>query len=84
MNNLPVTSQSLVLYDTVDLGKQSVVPSHAHIISGMYPCPNLANQNATSLYLLTCKYLYTSPLAGAIPSIPRTPNAFLVCHDSTS
>jgi hypothetical protein len=66
--------------DSVNLGKDGVVFSKAHIIAGMYLGASLTDQDVSSLDLLATIAFYPVSLAGTVPPVPGTAACFLVCH----
>jgi hypothetical protein len=63
-------SHPFKLDDAINLGKDGVVTSHAHIRSGMDPGSELADDDIPSSRVLTAVEFHTTPLAWTIASIP--------------
>src|SRR5512139_4157742 len=77
---LLVLPSLLVLHQPVNLGKEGVVLSHAHILPWVDAGPLLADKDVSGLDPLAAKTLDSQALSSAIPTVPGTSSCFLVCH----
>jgi hypothetical protein len=65
---------------TRDLGKKSVVGSHANIFAGMELSAALADNDHARFYFLSAEYLDSQPLAGRIAAVCGRSLCFCMCH----
>ena len=71
---------ALELDHAVDLGKERIIASLAHVHSGMDLGPALTNDDRAGEDLLACISLHTQVLPIAGPSITGTANTFFMSH----
>jgi len=64
--------------------EQSVIASQADVAARAKPCPALAHDNAAGSHVLAAPDLETAILRIAVPAVPTTGLALLVCHDKLS
>ncbi len=64
----------------IGLGKQGMVPTTSHIVTGMNPGAALTDDNAASFDCLTTKHLHTQALGIGIATVTCTTACFFMCH----
>ena len=69
-----------VLNNSIDLGKQGEIFSHAHVFTGKDTGSFLTNQNISCLNALAAVLLHAEALPSTVPTIPRATPCFLVRH----
>lgn len=67
-------------YHTIYLGKESVIPSPAHIPARMELGATLPNDDAASLDLLSTISLHAKKLRVAVPPVSARAYALFMCH----
>ncbi len=55
--------------NAIGLGKERVIPAHAHILTGMYLCPKLSYQYMACQNLLSAETLHTTPLTDTVTAV---------------
>src|SRR5687767_8334907 len=65
---------------TVALGEDRVVTADAGAVTGAEPRPPLAHEDHPGLHRLTVEDLHAEHLRVRVASVPRRPEALLVCH----
>ena len=71
---------ALKLDHAIDLGKERIIASLAHVHSGMDLGPALTNDDRAGEDLLACVTLHAQVLRIAVPSIPGTADTFFMSH----
>ncbi len=80
---LLIFTEFLKCYNTVNLGKKSVVTTTAYVGSWVNLGAKLTNNNATSLHCFTTESFYSTSLTCTVTSVSRTTTSFLMCHRLT-
>jgi hypothetical protein len=78
----PIPAKVLIGDDAVNLGKKSIILSHADIFSGMNASAQLSDQNIARLDHLAAESFYTTALALTISTIAGTSASFFMCQES--
>ena len=74
------SSHALVCDNAIDLGKEGIILSKPHIITGVDAGAPLSHQDVPRFYKLAGKSLHSQALPGAVSAISGTSRCFLVCH----
>jgi len=80
---LLVFAELLKFYNTVNLGKKSVVTTTAYVGTRMNLGAQLTNQDVACLHHFTTESFYSAPLTYTVTSVSRTTTSFFMCHRLT-
>src|SRR5262249_18539406 len=74
-------SATVETYRAIDQGKNGVIAAKPDVLSWQKLCPALAHNNVAANNQFAPEFLYTEPLADAVPSVFNAALSFLVSHE---
>src|SRR5262249_43641283 len=80
VNALAFLVESVVTNNSVDLGEQRKVPTHADVFSRVNASPQLPDNNVAGPNCFATEYLHPASLPLAVATVTGTSSGFLMCH----